>query len=82
MRFWIYFKGTNNGQLLVGYRYSIGDDITSLTFSNYQSCPTNATQCSWQRIEVPLSSILQNAAEVKKRKFFSLLINYFFITIK
>ena len=66
MRFWIYFKSTNNGQLLAGYRYVIGDDIKSLSFSNYQSCPTNETKCSWQRIEVPLSAVLNQPTEVKK----------------
>lgn len=71
MRFWIYFKSSNNGQLGVGYRYAIGDDINPLSFSNYQSCPTNATKCSWQRIDVSLSAILINSTEVKnKRKYF------------
>jgi hypothetical protein len=74
MRFWVYFKGSNNGQLVVGYRYTIGDDILSLSFSNYQSCETNATQCAWQRIEVPLSTVLTQPTEVKKKKRFSLLI--------
>ncbi|CAF3215107.1 unnamed protein product [Rotaria sp. Silwood2] len=46
MRFWIYFKTTNNGQLVVNYRHFIGDDITLLSFSTYQSCATNAIQCS------------------------------------
>jgi hypothetical protein len=69
MRFWVYFKSTNNGQLFVGYRYAIGDTMNSLAYSNYQSCQTNATQCSWQRIEVPLSAILNQSAEVKKEKF-------------
>jgi len=69
MRFWVYFKSTNNGQLFVGYRYAIGDTMISLAYSNFQSCQTNATQCSWQRIEVPLSAILNQSAEVKKEKF-------------
>jgi len=64
MRFWIYFKGDYNGQLVVGYRYEIGDDITSLTYSNYASCETNSTQCPWQRIEVPLSFVLQKPTEI------------------
>ncbi len=54
----------------MGYRYSIGDNITSLTFSQYQSCETNSTQCSWQRIEVPLSAILQQSTEVEKKQIF------------
>ncbi|CAF1517485.1 unnamed protein product [Rotaria sordida] len=64
MRFWIYFKSSNNGQLVVGYRYAIGDDIRPLSFSSYQSCQTNATQCSWQRIDVLLSSILTQPTEI------------------
>lgn len=76
MRFWIYLKGSNNAQLVVGYRYAIGDDITSLSFSNYQSCETNATKCSWQRIDVSLDSALTKPTEVKIRnEYFSL--NYF-----
>ncbi len=74
MRFWIYFKGDNNGELLVGYRYSPDSEITNLSFSNYQSCQTNSTQCSWQRIDVALSPILTQITEVitQKREFFLL----------
>ncbi|CAF1456361.1 unnamed protein product, partial [Rotaria sordida] len=64
MRFWIYFKSSNNGQLVVGYRYAIGDEIIPLPFSNYQSCQTNATQCSWQRIDVSLNAILTQPTEI------------------
>lgn len=64
MRFWIYFKGNNNGQLLVGYRYTPESDIQPLTFTNYQSCYTNSTQCSWQRIDVALSTVLTQRTEV------------------
>jgi hypothetical protein len=64
MRFWIYFKGNNNGQLLVGYRYTIGSDMKNLTVSTYHSCQINETQCSWQRIEVSLSSILTQTTEI------------------
>ncbi|CAF4370716.1 unnamed protein product, partial [Rotaria sordida] len=67
MRFWIYFKSSNNGQLVVGYRYAIGDEIIPLPFSNYQSCQTNATQCSWQRIDVSLNAILTQPTEVKTK---------------
>lgn len=65
MRFWIYFKGINNGELVVGYRYAIGDDIKLLPFSNYASCGPNATQCSWQRIDVSLSDALTQPTEVR-----------------
>ena len=65
MRFWIYFQGNNNGQLLVGYRYAIDHKITRLPFSTYQSCFSNATICSWQRIDVPLSPILSQTTEVR-----------------
>jgi len=68
MRFWIYFKGNNNGQLLVGYRYTPESDIQSLTFSNYQSCLTNTTKCAWQRIDVSLSPILTQRTEVNNTK--------------
>ncbi|CAF3769976.1 unnamed protein product, partial [Adineta steineri] len=64
MRFWIYFKGTNNGELVVGYRYAIGDTIIPLSFTNYQSCSTNATVCSWQRIEVSLNAALTQPTEI------------------
>jgi len=64
MRFWIYFKGSNNGELLVGYRYAIGDNIENLIVPNYQSCETNATQCSWQRIEIPLTAVLNDSTEI------------------
>jgi hypothetical protein len=67
MRFWIYFKGNNNGELLVGYRYNPESEIQNLTFSNYQSCLINSTQCSWQRIDVSLSSILTQRTEVNKK---------------
>jgi hypothetical protein len=70
MRFWIYFKGNNNGQLLVGYRYTLRNNITTLPFSNYQSCQTNVTQCSWQRIEVSLTDVLTQPTEVNKIFFF------------
>ncbi|CAF4821317.1 unnamed protein product, partial [Rotaria sp. Silwood2] len=63
LRFWIYFKSSNNGQLVVGYRYAIGDDIRPLSFSSYQSCQSNAGQCSWQRIDVSLSDILTQPTE-------------------
>jgi hypothetical protein len=77
MRFWIYFKGNNNGELLVGYRYTPQSDIQPLTFSNYQSCQTNTTQCSWQRIDVSLSSILTKSTEVKKPKKKRFVFKYF-----
>ncbi|CAF4972899.1 unnamed protein product, partial [Rotaria sp. Silwood1] len=64
MRFWIYFKSSYNGQLVVGYRYAIGDEIRPLSFSSYQSCQTNATQCSWQRIDAPLSAVLTRPTEI------------------
>ncbi|CAF5027780.1 unnamed protein product, partial [Rotaria sp. Silwood1] len=64
MRFWIYFKSSNNGQLVVGYRHTIEDEIRSLPFSNYQSCQTNAIQCSWQRIDVSLNTILTQSTEI------------------
>ncbi|CAF4840990.1 unnamed protein product, partial [Rotaria sp. Silwood1] len=64
MRFWIYFKSSYNGQLVVGYRYAIGDEIKPLSFSSYQSCQTNATQCSWQRIDAPLSAVLTRPTEI------------------
>jgi len=67
MRFWIYFKGNNKGELLVGYRYSPESEIKNLTFSNYQSCLINSTRCSWQRIDVSLSSILTQRTEVNKK---------------
>lgn len=79
MRFWIYFKGNNNGELFVGYRYTPQSDIQTLTFSNYQSCQTNTTQCSWQRIDVSLSSILTQSTEVKNLKktfFFKYLLRF------
>jgi len=82
MRFWIYFKGNNNGQLLVGYRYTIGSDMKNLTFSTYHSCQINETQCSWQRIEVSLSSILTQTTEVNNKKtFFFFYIFVSFISI-
>ena len=64
MRAWIYYKGSNNGEIRVGYRYDIGDDIKFLYINTTVSCETNAVQCGWQRIEVPLSSVLTNATEV------------------
>lgn len=66
MRFWIYFKGNNNGQLLVGYRYNPTESIRNLTFNTYQSCPMNSTQCSWQRIDVSLSVVLTQQTEVNR----------------
>lgn len=66
MRFWIYFKGNNNGRLVAGYRYAIGDTMTSLPISSsYSSCPTNSPTCAWQRIDVRLSDILNQPTEVK-----------------
>jgi len=79
MRFWIYFKGNNNGQLLVGYRYNSESDIKSLIFSNYQSCLTNTTKCSWQRIDVSLSPILTQRTEVNNNKKKFLLNIFYFI---
>lgn len=65
MRFWVYMKSSYNGQLAVGYRYEIGDDMKPLSFSSYQSCATNATLCSWQRIDVALGSVLTQPTEVR-----------------
>jgi len=82
MHFWIYFKGNNNGQLLVGYRYTPESDIKSLTFSNYQSCLTNTTKCSWQRIDVSLTHILTQRTEVnntEKKIFFLNIYVFYFI---
>ena len=64
MRFWVYLKGSNNGELFVGYRYEIGDDIDRLLTTSSLSCATDSTQCSWQRVEVLLSPILNQSAEV------------------
>ncbi|CAF1639090.1 unnamed protein product, partial [Adineta ricciae] len=64
MRFWVYFKSSNNGLLTVNYRYEIGADLMALPVSSYSSCPTNSSKCSWQRIDVALSSILTNATEI------------------
>ena len=70
MRFWVYFKVNNNGQLLVGYRYAVDYNITALTFSTYHSCSIGSTECSWQRIEVALSPILTRTTEVTNKDSF------------
>jgi hypothetical protein len=66
MRFWVYFKGSNNGELFVGYRYAIGDSVVRLTSSSALSCATNATDCSWKRVDLSLDSILSRPTEVRR----------------
>lgn len=70
MRFWAFFKGNNNGQLLVGYRYAIDYNITMLNFSTYQSCSADSTECAWERIEVVLSPVLTQTTEVTNKNCF------------
>ena len=70
IRFWTYMKGSNNGDLFVGYRYEIGDDIIRLTSASSISCATDALQCSWQRIDVSLSAVLNQSTEVRRETRF------------
>lgn len=72
MRFWTYFKGSNNGDLFVGYRYAIGDNITMLSTPTSLSCETNATDCSWKYVQVTLNDILIQPTEVIQSNFFRL----------
>lgn len=64
MRTWVYMKGNDNGQLRVGYRTAIGDNITFILTKDDLSCATDAISCQWQRISVPLSPIMTQPIEV------------------
>ena len=68
LRFWVYLKGDHNGELVVGYRRAIGDEITPIAFSSYQSCQTVVALCPWQRIEASLNDVLTDSTEVKEKK--------------